>query len=294
MIKSVTRSLFVFLFMVCISKAEACAQLTSSVELSETEVKYLIADLTKIPQEILTALRDGQEHPLLLRRGFVQQEYLAVTDENLRELFAEMRAAQIPFGSAQAQAEFLQPGIAREIRWMSKSLKINGKVVEIIQAAVKGSGSISVPQIENPESLTAKQTQLMVEIFQRLRSKVQARILKAYFEVALPQGRSVEVDIFLNVKEGGAAPIFINGEVEFHGNSKPEAIQEAIAWQSVASNVPPYFARELTQSSDVKSRDIAFRGPPLWVTEELRLHVAGNEQWTRSIVEEFKTWSRVF
>lgn len=276
--------------------SRACPELTppsATVELSETEVKYLVPDLQQIPSNILWALKDGVDHEQILRRGFVVQEYLAVTEENLREFFAALNSARIPFGSLDIQNEFVRPGVAQEIRMMSKTIKIGGRATTISQAAVKGAGTISVSQIESPETLTQVQQADLKKIFDRFRSAVQARVRKVYFEFYLSgvSGHSVELDIFINPKGLSEPVLFMNGEVEFHGASKELATLAAQAWQRELHNIPPFFTLDITDLKGVKSRDIAFRGPPETVLAALKPFTRSNQEWVQAMAHEFSQWA---
>lgn len=153
------------------------------VEVSETEAKFLVPDLSKLPRDIIDALQTGNSHGSVLRRGLVVQEYLPVTDEKLKSLFLLLGKAGIPFGTKDQRVEFLLPDKAKEIRMMSKSIKIGEKKTVIFQATIKGAGGLSVEQLETPENLTEKQLAEIKLIFEFLRPSVDSVVRKVYFEL---------------------------------------------------------------------------------------------------------------
>ncbi|PWU18488.1 MAG: hypothetical protein C5B49_07130 [Bdellovibrio sp.] len=274
------------------------------VELSETEAKFLVPDISKLPSDILHALRTGAAHPSIQRRGFVAQEYLPVNRQNLERFFSLLNEAGIPFGSKTQQDEYLVPGKAKEIRMMSKSIKIGDTKTVIFQATVKGSGGLSVRQIESFENLTPDQVQKMRSIFESLRPEVSSVARKVYFEVVATahDGQqvlrrrdgtpyTVEIDMFLGKHGIEHGPDFVNAEIEFHGATPEEALAEATLWQRDPLQRPSYFSEDLTEAEGVKSREIAVRGPPEFVTSALAPYQGINRPIFEEIAREFSTWA---
>lgn len=102
---------------------------------------------------------------------------------------------------------------------------------------------------------------------------------------------TVELDMFLSplgIKEG---PIFLNGEIEFHGATKEEAIAEASLWQKDPQRRPPYFGIDLTEAKGVKSRDIAAKGAPEFIAALLAPYNFSNNLLFQRIATEFFRWA---
>lgn len=276
------------------------------VEIFETEAKFSLPQLSKLPGPVLRALTTGTHHPDILRRGYVVQEYLPVTPENLRSIYRELKEAGINFGTqSQQEAFFGADGSvnAKEIRMMSKSIKIGTQKVEIFQATVKGKGGLSVDQLETQEDLSPEQVEKLKAIFTKYRPKVESRVKKAYFEpvATYPDGRrilradgtpyTVEVDIFLGREGKKFRPEFINGEIEFHGKTKEDSIADATRWRQDPAQRPEYLRRDLTEADGVKSRDIAAKGAPDHIKRELRPARNVNGDLLDRIMADFDSWA---
>lgn len=285
------------------AQAFATTDHDSEIESSEVELKFLVNDLTKIPSSILSAMQSGAEHPFILKRGFVVQEYVLVNQENLKAFLEAIKKAGVPFGDVQLQSLFLEPGAAKEIRMMSKSVKIAGKRVEIFQATVKGPGGLAVKQLETPENLTADQMDALKKMFAEWRPKVVSQAKKAYFEIANTniQGQPiyradgllqpVELDMFIVGGKSNPKPIFLNGEIEFHGKTPEDAVASAGSWLNDASLRSSYFSTNLTEMAGSKSRDIALHGVPGPLTRALEPYLPTNQAIVDRVIAEFRTWA---
>jgi len=283
---------------------------STRAETSEVEAKFLLPDLRRIRADVLRSLASGAADPRILRRGFVVQEYLEVTPENLRETIGLLTDAGIPFGERVEQHALLEPGNAKEIRLMTKSIRVHepGDSLElesrreVLQLAIKAVGGLSVSQLETPETLTAEQARRLREIAERLRPRAKAAVRKAYFELIAygPDGRpllrpdgkpySVEVDLFLG-RDAGGAPEFVNGEIEFHGADRGEAEALARALLEEPEKLPEYLADDLSDEPAAKTREIAARGVPSAIAAKLRPHAEGNRRILRAILKDFSRWA---
>ncbi len=280
---------------------ENCKSEVASIsEETEIELKFLVPRLALLPNDILNSLKSGSDSEKVLRRGIVVQEYLDLNSENILNFIRSLNEANIHFGRPEKQNEFLHAGKAKEIRMMSKSLKIQEKKINFYQATIKGAGGLSAEQLESPENISEEQTRNIKKIFSSFRSQVKHRIIKIYFEplVTDSTGRTLlrkdgspytaEVDLILG-KSGIEEPLLlINAEIEFHGS---EGLHEAEKWRKNLMNRPPYFGLDLTDATDVKSRDISANG---FAPESLR-HILSqysneNHEIARAIWGDFAKW----
>jgi len=281
--------------------------LTSTIPLKanehKTEVKYLVPDLTKLPPDLIKALETGEEHQEILKRGFVVQDYLAVTRKNLFEIYQAITVAGIPFGTQTDFDPFAFPGEMQEIRLMRKSIYEKGSVNEVYQIAIQGKGGISQAKMETPESLDLNELQKIKAIFARFRNEINDRVCKAYFEIPArqPNGnlllaadgtpRTVEIDIFLKNRKGMITPLFIDGEIKFREADKEKALTAATAFRSSPEKHPAYFGTDVTNRMGFKARNIAQAGVPKDLKGSFEVTLADNELILLDILTQFKKCS---
>lgn len=276
---------------------------SSSTKEHKTEVKYLISALDKLPPDVIQALIVGEESEHILNRGFVVQDYLAVTRKNILNLYQSISSAGIPFGNEDLLDRFLTPGKVQEIRLMKKSIKVHGKVKEVFQITIQGHGTVSSSKLATPEDLTADQLIAMKEIFESFSSEINDRVSKLYIEMPLRDKennlvvdssgnfRTVEIDIFLKNKDGTPIPFFINGEVKFYEQDKKNAQYLASQYRLNSVTHPGFFAIDITDQQGFKSRNIAVAGMP----KDLEVHTSAyfeeNASITAQIADQFSTWA---
>lgn len=267
--------------------------LTYSLSATEhqTEVKFLVPDLTKVPAEVLQALQTGKEHPEILKRGFVIQDYLAVTRKNLFEIYQAVNESGIPFGSQTDFDPFAYPGEMQEIRLMRKNILENGAINEVYQIAIQGKGGISHAKLETPEHLNAHEFEKIKAIFSQFRNEINDRVCKAYFEVTALDQRTIEIDIFLKNRKGMITPLFIDAEIKFREAEKDTALAAANQYRTHIETHPAYFGTDVTNRMGFKARNIAQAGVPKDLKEAFDVTLAENQLILFDILAQFKTWS---
>lgn len=269
----------------------------------KTELKYLIPDLSKIPQDIIQALKEGEEHEQILKRGFVVQDYLAVTRKNILNIYRSILSADIPFGSKDQIEQFLMPGKAQEIRLIRKCIKENGVMNEVFQIAIQGQGGISNAKMETPKILNEDQLKNMKQIFDTFSPEVNDRVCKLYFEVPLRDRennllmdskgdfRTIEVDIFLKNREGSLIPFFIDGEVKFHEKKRKQALSCATEYRLRSATHPCYLGIDVTDRQGLRSRNVALAGIPRDIEENELVNFEANSHITNQIANQFRKWT---
>ncbi|MGE4233226.1 MAG: hypothetical protein AB7F43_07860 [Bacteriovoracia bacterium] len=286
---------FLIVFFGFVSLPSTCLATQEKIEHTETEVKYLISDLSRIPSDILEALETGSFHPNIKKRGFVLQEYLPISETKIEQIFDLLKEAKIPFGDQNEHADFLIPGMAKEIRLMSKSIKVGREEKIIYQLTIKAEGGISVEQLETPENIDEEQAAKLKAIFASFRKEVISVTRKAYFELIHTDrhgiSRNVEVDMFIDKLGLQAGPVFINGEIEFHGDTQKQAIAAAEAWREDVSSHPVFFDLDLTGVPEAKTRSISTRGVPENIVRALAPAHDTNTRIFKKIALQFASWT---
>lgn len=269
----------------------------------KTEVKYLIPDLTQVPTDILNALKTGKEHGDIIRRGFVIQEYVAVTKKNILKVSQALREAGIQFGGEEEFDSLLLPGKIQEIRLMRKCIKEMGIVKEIYQIGMQGSGTLSCDKIETSEVLTEDQKDRIKIIINKFRSEVNYIVRKLYFEIKARDqyGNSlrntdgteptIEIDVFLRMVDGKIVPVFIDGEVKFRDNDQEIAVSAATVFRKDILKKPSYLGIEVTDNLRIKARHIALKGLPATIQAYFEEYVYSNQFYVSKIISEFKQWA---
>jgi hypothetical protein len=269
-------------------------------EVHKTELKYLIPDLSKIPHDIIQSLEKGEEHQDILKRGFVVQDYLAVTRKNIFNVYRSVLSAEIPFGNEDQIKQFSMPGKVQEIRFMRKCIKEDGVIKEVFQVAIQGRGDMSNAKMDTPEFLNEDQLKRMKKIFNTFSSEVNDRVCKLYFEMPLKDiedslvidskgnSRTVEVDVFFKNRENVLTPFFINGEVKFREKEREEALLFASNYRLNTTNNPSYFGADVTNKQGLKSRSIALAGMPKDIEEH---DFEANTSIINQIANQFKDWT---
>ncbi len=269
----------------------------------KTEVKYTIPNLSDIPLTILEALKKGNEHKDLVKRGLVIQQYLAVTRKNILDLCQSLQSANIPFDSQHQLDNLTSPGKIQEIRFTQKCFKENEVVKELYQIIFQGSGELSNAKIQTPEILNEIQMLKLKGLFNDFYPRVKDVIYKLYFEIlakdvknrsVLATGgsvRTVEIDIFLKNIEGKLSPFFINGEIKFREEDREQAIELASLFRKQSSLHPSYFKTDITDRKSLKTRNIALTGIPSDLASFFSEHIKENTSLVSSILGEFETWA---
>jgi hypothetical protein len=269
----------------------------------KTEVKYLIPDLSLLPPDILEALKKGDEHPDILTRGFVIQEYLAVTRKNISNIYDALSSEGIPFGDRSQLDLFLIPGKTQEIRFMRKCMKEKGVVKEIYQIGIQGSGGIRNVKMETPENLNEKQMKKLKSIFYSFNNEINDIVCKLSFEmIARDQQnrllmaadgapRTVEIDIFIKNHDERLIPFYINGEVKFREANAEQALVAAMQFREDHSFHPPFFGIDVSDKQGMKARNIALVGLPAQIADYFSDNINSNKTYTTSIAEQFSQWT---
>jgi hypothetical protein len=268
----------------------------------KTEVKYLVPDLSKISPDIIQALINGDEQEQIIRRGFVIQDYLAVTRKNILNVYRALAAANIPFAAQAELDRFSMAGKAQEIRLMRKCIKENGAVKETYQISIKGRGGLSSVSIATPETLDVDQNQKLREIFTAFYPEVNDRVYKLYFEIPLMgkentlvqdragHSRTVEIDLFLKNTDGKPRLLFADGEVKFSEKGR-RAVAAASTFRTNEALRPAYFGLDVTEKQGFKARNIALAGLPQDVVGYLADQAPSNNQIAQQIANQFKGWA---
>jgi adenylate kinase len=278
-----------------------------NIEIFETEKKFLVPRLSALPESVLNPLQTGANDPLILRRGYVLQEYLPLP--RLEEVIQLLNEAQIPFGTPDQQAEFLQGRTqAKEVRLMSKSIRVRQadnteSVEELFQITIKGPGGLSVKQLETPERLSPEQYERIRNLVSHWSPSAEERVRKAYFEPVVldPNGKprlrpdgtpyTAEIDVYLAGTRAEPSPLFINGEIEFHGADQQASVAQASGFGLDASTFPTYFGADLTEEAGVKARHIAQQGVPEPWRMALSAEERENARILGRVLDDFDRWS---
>ncbi|PIS03211.1 MAG: hypothetical protein COT85_04095 [Chlamydiae bacterium CG10_big_fil_rev_8_21_14_0_10_42_34] len=255
----------------------------------KTEVKYLIPNLSIIPTEILDSLKTGADHPNILRRGFVIQQYLAVTQKNISTLCQALQDANITFSEALSPAI---PGKVQEIRLMRKYLLEKGAFREIYKITLQGPGGICNPKVETADILDELQLLKIKEIFNALHPEVNLVINKLYFEVLTNEfekdSKPIEVDTYFKIEEGKLIPYFINGEIKF---SQDDTSYLDINFDSQLKQHAPYLDLDGSNYQRLKARNIALAELPEEIKDYFAQHFITNQKHIAAIAEQFQSWT---
>lgn len=249
----------------------------------ETQLKYVINNLEELPEDLSLAMQGGQAHPQINKRGYVLQEYVPVSDENLAAFVYAMNQTGIGFGSASQQAEFFQESLSfvKEIRMMTKYIMAkDGTIACSRQATIKSEGGLRRKVLEHSPQLSSIQQERLAQVFERFRPSVTFRVLKANHEIEFPLGdaETVPLDIDIFLEEGGPElrPFLITGEVKVSG---PRALQRAQDLECKLSSCS-LLVEDVSDLSELRSHSVAMAGVPADVKEDLKTHNDYNSTFT--------------
>lgn len=268
----------------------------------QTEVKFLIHDLSQLPPDILAAMKTGKEHPDILQRGLIVQSYLPLTSKNIIETFRLLKEANVPFGSKEQEQAFLVPGAAQEIRLMQMLLKKNGQLASQHVISFLGGEEISRTKLETPRPPSPEQEKNIIDVFARLIGETNHRVHKAHFEILARDRkgkplldenrleRSVEIDIFFHHLNSQITPFMIDGEIEFISDDPQRSLRQAKHFQQTKDMHPTYFSRDITAIERLKSRNLASARLPGFIAADMDSSLTINQYYFSKFISEFKQW----
>ena len=268
----------------------------------QTEVKFLIPDLSQLPPDILAAMKTGREHPDILQRGLIVQSYLPLTSKNIIETFRLLKEANVPFGSDEQEQAFLVPGAAQEIRLMQMLLKKNGQLRTQHVISFLSGEEISRTKLETPRPPSPEQEAKIIDVFARLIDETNHRVHKAHFEVLARdckgkplldengQARSIEIDIFFHQLNNQITPFMIGGEIKFVSDDPQSGLRQAEHFQQTQAMHPTYFGRDISNIERLKSRNLASARLPGFIAADMDSSLAINQYYFSEFISEFEHW----
>ncbi|NGX58145.1 MAG: hypothetical protein K940chlam3_01050 [Chlamydiae bacterium] len=235
--------------------------------------KFLIPDLSMVPRDVLSALISGEEHPEIVRRGLVVQEYLPVTKKNILRMKAVIEPEiREPFEN------LFYPGKVQELRLLRKYLMEKGIKREVYQIAINRNEIV----LESDERLKA--------VFKKLIPKSKGVVRKVFFEVIArdahgnvlhdAQGNplTVEIDILVQNVDHKIVPLFINGKIRAEHPFDLDSL-------------PPYLGKDVTNDERVKAKNIIFFGLPHQIAAFSDNYKLNNRQFLTIILSQYLSWT---
>ncbi len=247
-------------------------------EATETEIKCIQESFEHFPQDVLQAMCEGQAHPRIPRRDWVEQYYLPVDQQDLLdEVVDTLNRQNISFGNGEEQAALAKVGAAQELRLLQK------RKLGLYQITIKGEGTwggYSCQQLETPE-IASSAVRPLIENY---RSRATGKVIKLWHDIVETIDgfdRIVEQDILTSHQN-----LIIN-ETEVPLANPAEAVQLILQWKA-EGKFPRYFGIDVTGRPELKNRRMAFTTMeqlPVFVQDIMHNRSAQDRKILETIIE---------
>ena len=267
----------------------------------QTELKYLIPDLGKLPPDLMQALKNNKSNPDIHQRGITTQQYLHVTTKNILDLTNAIEK-DIGIKLNWPLEQLSKPGAVQEIRLMHKCFRESEQVKEQFQITLLGGDDVSRTRYSTPATLTPEQQQKIRLFFAGYSDKVSSEVNKLFFEITAKnsenepiltktgQPRRLQIDLFYHNQHGRYIPDFIDGEILF---SESDNIQSALAASKLAESrhwKPSFLDREITHIQRLKTRNISDLGVPSFIIQAMEPFSDTNVYYLSQLLMQFRSF----